>query len=97
MILYETLGDRGYHTAILTTFAIDFDAFETLALNRLRGAWCRNVIAIADAGMVGLALEGLPQTLGLLVYAIRSRRRSLVALVFFTPSLFCRLDASVGG
>ncbi len=57
MILYETLGDRGYHTAILTTFAIDFDAFETLALNRLRGAWCRNVIAIADAGMVGLALE----------------------------------------
>ncbi len=58
MRLYERLGDAGYHTAIISSFGVDFEAFETVALSRLRGAGCRNVVLIADVAMVGLALDG---------------------------------------
>ncbi len=67
MRLYERLGDTGYHTAIISTFGLDFAAFETIALSRLRAAGCRNVILVADSAMVGLALDGgapLPQVAG---------------------------------
>ena len=57
MNLCDILSDGGFHTAVVTTFAVDLDAFEAIAFNRLRGAWCRNVILLADAGMVALALE----------------------------------------
>ena len=42
MKLYERYGDKGYHTSIITTFGIDFDAYENIILPRLRGAGCYN-------------------------------------------------------
>ena len=57
MKLYEALQQGGFHTAVMTTFGVDFDAFESIALARMRGAECRNVILIGDAGMLGLALD----------------------------------------
>lgn len=41
----------------MTTFGIDFAAFENIALHRLRGAGCNNNLVIADAGMLAHALE----------------------------------------
>jgi len=56
MKLYEAFQDTGFHTTIMTTFCVEFDAFESIVLSRLRGAECRNVMLVCDAGMVGLAL-----------------------------------------
>ena len=44
MKLYEALGDRGFHTTIMTTFSVDFDAYENIVLPRLRGAGSYNNI-----------------------------------------------------
>jgi hypothetical protein len=56
MKLYEAFQDTGFHTTIMTTFCVDFDAFESIVLSRLRGAGCRNVMLVCDADMVSLAL-----------------------------------------
>jgi len=56
MKLYEVFQDSGFHTTIMTTFCVEFDAFESIALSRLRGAECRNVMLVCDADMLGLAL-----------------------------------------
>lgn len=58
MKLYERFGDKGFHTSILTTFGIDFDAYENIALSRLRGAGCHNNLVIADQRMLTHALSG---------------------------------------
>ena len=36
MKLYEAFSARGYHTSLVTTFGIDFDTYESVALPRLR-------------------------------------------------------------
>jgi hypothetical protein len=36
MKLYERFGDKGFHTSFVTTFGIDFDAYENIALSRYR-------------------------------------------------------------
>ena len=67
MRLYERFSDRGYHTSVATTFGIDFDAYESIVLPRLRGAGCRNNTVIADARLLSLSLNsphGLPQHAG---------------------------------
>jgi hypothetical protein len=46
MKLYEIFNEGGFHTTIITTFGVQFDAFESIVLNRLRGADCRNVVLI---------------------------------------------------
>jgi hypothetical protein len=56
MKLYEVFDDKGFHTTIMTTFGVEFDAFESIVLSRLRDAECRNVMLVCDAGMLGLAL-----------------------------------------
>ncbi|MDA9420974.1 hypothetical protein [Bradyrhizobium sp. CCBAU 53380] len=56
MKLYEAFQDTGFHTTIMTTFCVEFDAFESIVLSRLRGADCRNVMLVCDANMAGLAL-----------------------------------------
>jgi hypothetical protein len=56
MKLYEAFQDTGFHTTIMTTFCVEFDAFESIVLSRLRGAECRNVMLVCDADMLGLAL-----------------------------------------
>ena len=58
MKLYEKFGDKGFHTSIVTTFGIDFDAYEAIALSRLRGASCRNNLLVADQRMLSHALGG---------------------------------------
>jgi hypothetical protein len=58
MKLYEQLAETGFHTTIITTFGIDFSAYEDLALNRLRNSGCRNNIVIVDSRMLSHALAG---------------------------------------
>jgi hypothetical protein len=58
MKLYEKFGDKGFHTSIITTFGVDFDAYEAIALSRLRGAGSRNNILIVDQRMLSHALGG---------------------------------------
>ena len=58
MKLYERFGDKGFHTSFVTTFGIDFDAYENIALPRFRGAGCNNNVLLADARMLTYALDG---------------------------------------
>jgi len=58
MKLYEKFADNGFHSSIVTTFGIDFDAYENIVLPRLRGAGCRNNIIVADQRMLTYALGG---------------------------------------
>lgn len=58
MKLYERFADKEFHTSIATSFGIDFDAYESIVLPRLRGAGCRNNIVITDGRMLTHALGG---------------------------------------
>lgn len=57
MKLYEAFSARGYHTSLVTTFGIDFDTYESVALPRLRGSGCSNNMVVLDHRMLTLALE----------------------------------------
>ena len=57
MNLCDRFAERGYHTSVATTFGVDFDAYESIVLARLRGAGCRNNMLVADARMITLALS----------------------------------------
>ena len=95
MRLYERLGDTGYHTAIISSFGIDFEAFETIALSRLRGAGCRNVVLIADAAMVGLELNGRgrpPRSAGAHYLVVKASAGGGV----FHPKIFLQLGRKGG-
>ncbi|ACV33548.1 phospholipase D family protein [Accumulibacter sp.] len=56
MKLFNCFSASGYHSSIITTFGIDFDAYEAIALPRLRDAGCNNNIVVADARMLVQAL-----------------------------------------
>lgn len=56
MNLFQCFAAPGYHTSIVTTFGVDFDAYESIVLPRLREAGCNNNILIADARMLGQAM-----------------------------------------
>jgi len=56
MKLFNCFSGSGYHSSIITTFGIDFDAYEAIALPRLRDAGCHNNILLADARMLVQAL-----------------------------------------
>jgi hypothetical protein len=58
MRLYERFADQGYHTTIMTSFSVDFDAYESIVLPRLRGAGSYNNFLLVDAGMLTDALSG---------------------------------------
>jgi hypothetical protein len=58
MKIFERFGDKSFHTSIVTTFGIDFDTYEHIALSRLRGSGCRNNILLTDARMLTYALDG---------------------------------------
>jgi len=67
MKLYERFGDRGFHTSIITSFCVDFEAYEDIALPRLRGAGCHNNLLLVDDKMLREALDGglaLPRVAG---------------------------------
>ena len=57
MKLYEKFASRGFHTTIITTFGVDFDAYENIALSRLRGNGSRNNILVVDQRMLAYALS----------------------------------------
>jgi hypothetical protein len=70
--LAERLGkrratSRGFHTAAVTTFAVDFAGFEQVVLPQLAAAGASNVLLICDERMSAMALSDgslLPQQLG---------------------------------
>lgn len=57
MKLFTWFAAGGFHTSIISTFGIDFEAYEAIALPRLREAGCNNNIVVADARMLSQALS----------------------------------------
>ena len=58
---------RGFHSAFVTSFAVEFAAFEEVMLPQLSIGGASNVLLIADARMVTMGLSdgsALPETLG---------------------------------
>lgn len=70
MKLPERLGrrkGRGFHSAIITSFAVEFGAFEEVVLPQLGAGGSSNVLLIADARMAAMSLSdgsNLPIQLG---------------------------------
>jgi hypothetical protein len=94
MKLYERFGDPGFHTSITSTFGIDFDAYESIMLPRVRGAGCRNNLLLVDRGQLGTALtEGAarPQHAGRL-YSVTAASAKGV----FHPKLFLQIGRGKG-
>ncbi|SIR51430.1 hypothetical protein [Pseudacidovorax sp. RU35E] len=56
MKLFNYFAAGGFHSSIISTFGIDFDAYEAIALPRLRDAGCNNNVVVADARMLSQAL-----------------------------------------
>lgn len=57
MKLFDCFSDAGYHSSIVTTFGVDFSAYESIVLGRLREAGCHNNVLIADDRMLGLSMS----------------------------------------
>jgi hypothetical protein len=94
MKLHERLAQRGYHSSIMTTFGVDFSAYETIVLSRLRAAGCNNNLVIADARMLTHALDTaieLPQQAGR-QYSITGARSKGV----FHPKVTLQLGRKAG-
>ena len=94
MKLYEYYGKSGFHTCIVTTFGIDFDAYENVIFSRARGAGCHNNLLIADRRMLSLALDGnssLPRHAGRL-YSVTGATAKGV----FHPKVTLQLGRSGG-
>jgi hypothetical protein len=94
MKLYEYYGKSGFHTCIVTTFGIDFDAYENVIFSRARGAGCHNNLLIADSRMLSLALDGnssLPRHAGRL-YSVTGAAAKGV----FHPKVTLQLGRSGG-
>lgn len=94
MKLFEQFAHRGYHSCVMTTFGIDFAAFESIALHRLRGAGCNNNLVIVDVGMLAHALESaieLPRHAGR-QYTVTGTRSKGV----FHPKVIVQLGRKTG-
>lgn len=94
MKLYERFGERGYHTSIITSFGVDFDAYENVVLSRLRGAGCHNNILLCDSALLtqGLAdASSLPRHAGRLYTANGAKAAGV-----FHPKLFVQLGRNGG-
>lgn len=94
MRLFECFAEKGFHTSIVTTFNVDLNAYESIALSRLREAGCRNNILIADDRMLGYALgssEARPRHAGRL-YSIVGAPATGV----FHPKLILQLGREGG-
>jgi hypothetical protein len=94
MKLYERFGERGYHTSIITSFGVDFDAYENVVLPRLRGAGCHNNILLCDGALLTQSLadsSSLPRYAGRLYTA-----NGATAAGVFHPKLFVQLGRNGG-
>ncbi|UVC08967.1 hypothetical protein IHQ71_28285 [Rhizobium sp. TH2] len=92
--LYELFADKNFHTSVATTFGIDFDAYETIVLPRLRGSGCRNNVVFADGRMLTHALAGastLPKQAGKF-YNVEG----VLAQGVFHPKIFLQLGRHGG-
>lgn len=82
MKLYEhfakSLSGKAFHSTVVTTFGIEFTAFEQVLMPQFLGAGAGNIVLLADPGMVALTLaEGAapPKTAGVdyIVHSPRSQ------------------------
>lgn len=92
MKLFNSFSSTGYHTSIITSFGVDFDAYESIVLPRLREAGCNNNILIADERMLGYAM-----TTSMHVPKFAGRRYSVVAAKsrgVFHPKIVLQLGTS---
>lgn len=96
MKLYELLSKEGFHTSIVTSFGVDFDAYENVMLSRFRGAGCHNNLLIVDGGMLSYALDGasaIPQHAGK-TYTVTGARARGTAV--FHPKLILQFGRKTG-
>ena len=56
MKLFDSFSEPGFHSSIVTTFGVDFGAYESIVLGRLREVGCHNNVLIADDRMLGMSL-----------------------------------------
>src|SRR5271166_4532687 len=94
MKLYDLYSDKGFHTSVATSFGLDFDAYETIVLPRLRGAGCRNNIVVADSRMLTYALSDVsrPPALAGSAYTVTGAAADGV----FHPKIFLQLGRRRG-
>lgn len=74
MKYFETFGEGGFHSAFMTTYAFGSLAFEDIPFPKLRGAGCRNIVVLADRGMVNQAFTdfGPPRFAGTSYHLIKA-------------------------
>ncbi len=74
MRYFEAFGEGGFHSAFMTTYAFGSLAFEDIPFPKLRGAGCRNIIVLADKGMVNQAFSvfGPPRFAGTSYHLIKA-------------------------
>lgn len=86
---------RGFHSAIVTSFAVEFEAFENVMLPQLMGSGATNILLVADDRMTALALSDgstLPEQLGR-DYALYGPP---VAAGLFHPKIVLQLGRDAG-
>lgn len=86
---------RGFHSAIVTSFAVEFEAFENVMLPQLMGSGATNILLVADDRMTALALSDgstLPEQLGR-DYALHGPP---VAAGLFHPKIVLQLGRDAG-
>lgn len=74
MKYFEAFGEGGFHSAFMTTYAFGSLAFEDIPFPKLRGAGCRNIVVLADTGMVNQAFSdfGPPRFAGTSYHLIKA-------------------------
>ena len=74
MKYFEAFGEGGFHSAFMTTYAFGSLAFEDIPFPKLRGAGCRNIVVLADTGMVNQAFSdfGPPRFAGTSYHLVKT-------------------------
>lgn len=74
MKYFDAFGEGGFHSAFMTTYAFGSLAFEDIPFPKLRGAGCRNIVVLADTGMVNQAFSdfGPPRFAGTSYHLIKA-------------------------
>ena len=84
---------HAFHTAIVTTFSVEFAAFEQILLSQFDSSGATNIVLIADRRMMGFALTDgyLPPKEAGRTYVVAGRSNRVAC---FTPKTYFR--SSVG-
>ncbi len=74
MKYFEAFGEGGFHSAFMTTYAFGSLAFEDIPFPKLRGAGCRNIVVLADTGMVNQSFSdfGPPRFAGTSYHLVKA-------------------------